>query len=184
MKQILKKAASVQMLCMILGIVFFQNVLADSGAVEKITLFLKNSGIASPGHGHNTFVSGLVEHHDNFRGPGPSAPAAYASRNNPWNVCSYSHAVSGSSPFSRAPLPGHYLPVFKVLFPIYRYLIPAVLSVTVGLAGYHFDKVMKPAGDDIVSDTGEKAAWINPPGRSRDTFVCMSKDIPGKPGMS
>jgi len=42
---VFKKAASLQMLCMILGIVFFQNVLSDCGAVEKITAFLQSSGI-------------------------------------------------------------------------------------------------------------------------------------------
>jgi len=43
--KVLRKALSWQMFCMILGIVFFQKVLAESGAVEQITAFLKASNI-------------------------------------------------------------------------------------------------------------------------------------------
>jgi integral membrane protein (TIGR00529 family) len=141
MKQILKKAASVQMLCMILGIVFFQNVLADSGAVEKITLFLKNSGIGLlPVMAIIPLLSGLVTG-ITIAFVGLSLPLLLPMlpEITPWNIMFIFACGFGGVLLS----PVHLCLVitcqyFKVkLFPIYRYLIPAVVSVTaVGLAGY------------------------------------------------
>ncbi len=138
---VFKKAASLQMLCMILGIVFFQNVLSDCGAVEKITAFLQSSGIGLlPIIAIVPFLSGFVTG-ITIAFVGLSLPLLLPllPEVTPWNIMFIFACGFGGVLLS----PVHLCLVitcqyFKVkLFSVYKYLVPAVLLVTAtGLAGY------------------------------------------------
>lgn len=139
--KVLRKAASWQMLCMILGIVFFQNILADSGAVEQITAFLKASGIGLlPVITIVPLLSGFVTG-ITIAAVGLSLPLLMPilPEVSPWNIMFIFACGFGGVLLS----PVHLCLVitcqyFKVrLISMYRYLIPAVLMVTVtGFIGY------------------------------------------------
>jgi len=141
MAGVLKKSASLQMLCMILGIVFFQHVLSDCGAVEKITTYLQSSGIGLlPVIAFVPFLSGLVTGLTvAFVGLSLPLLLPLLSEITPWNImfifaCGFAGVLLS---------PVHLCLVltceyFKVkIFHMYKYLIPATLTVTAtGLIGY------------------------------------------------
>lgn len=141
MAGVLKKSASLQMLCMILGIVFFQHVLSDCGAVGKITTYLQSSGIGLlPVLTFVPFLSGLVTGLTvAFVGLSLPLLLPLLPEITPWNImfifaCGFAGVLLS---------PVHLCLVltceyFKVkIFHMYKYLIPATLTVTAtGLIGY------------------------------------------------
>ncbi len=142
--EVVRKALSLKMLFMLLGICFFQGVLNDSGAVNEIAIFLGDTGIGvAPVIFGISFLSGFVTGITiAFVGLSLAIVMPLLPEINPGNIMFVFAAGFGGGLLS----PVHLCFVMSCqyfrtrLFAVYRYLIPAVIAVmAVGFMGYLFN---------------------------------------------